>query len=292
MGSQFARAQQLSTAPVVAGELSEELRQMMLQELPDSEQSLLDLGFEAHVDHVDCDGHRYMEGYFHGLATVDPVRSFHPRFGTEILRPAAPKTLAAFCEAMRRCSATWLEALRQDWARSEETQHFAELLKRGAHFADLSVQVHWGDCIPQQAIAWHIDAPNSLLHLAVSLQGRRSLHARRAIVDGRISGNCLIGTKDERDVLWQHEGSAYLSSPCSFPHAVEYPACDWDHRIVAVQCRLLFDRAEALFQQSAGRLGPDSAASAVFRRLGSVQGGLRLPSRAEVEAVLSERQFA
>jgi hypothetical protein len=35
----------------------------------------------------------------------------------------------------------------------------------------------------------------------------------------------------------QGPGSVYLSYPVAFNHAPEYPTCDYDNRIIAVQCR-------------------------------------------------------
>merc|ERR1711924_228313 len=74
--------------------------------------------------------------------------------------------------------------------------------------------------------------------------GSRALHARRRVANDRIQQNCLVGVSDEREVFWQQPGETYLSVPCCFPHAVEYPQCDWDNRIVAVQVRLFLNEEE------------------------------------------------
>merc|ERR1712154_569985 len=120
----------------------------------------------------------------------------------------------------------------------------ASVLERQMHFADLSIQVHWGDEVPGDCVAWHLDAPNSFLHLAVGLSGKRSLHARRSLQNGRISKNCMVGSADEREIIPMEEGDAYLSVPCCFPHAVEYRSCTWEDRMVAVQIRLLLSEEE------------------------------------------------
>merc|ERR1740130_1352086 len=120
----------------------------------------------------------------------------------------------------------------------------ANVLDTQRHFADLSVQVHWGDEVAPENVAWHMDAPNSFLHLALGLSGSRALHARRNVKNGRVAGNCLVGEADEREILRQKQGDVYLTAPCCFPHAVQYPSCDWDERVVAVQIRLFLSEEE------------------------------------------------
>jgi len=145
-------------------------------------------------------------------------------------------------------------------------------------------------------VAWHIDAPNSFLHLALGLSGKRALHARRNVVQGRVRQNCLVGHEDEREVLWQNQGEAYLSAPCCFPHAVEYPSVSWENRIVAVQVRLLLSEDE-LFgmmgkQHSSLDVDPRGGTAAiVFRQLDIAArcgGGLSLPGMDDVQTVLAE----
>ena len=34
-------------------------------------------------------------------------------------------------------------------------------------FGDLAVQIHWGDAVEDHNVAWHVDANNSALHMAV-----------------------------------------------------------------------------------------------------------------------------
>jgi hypothetical protein len=38
-------------------------------------------------------------------------------------------------------------------------------------FGDLAVQIHWGDAVEDQDVAWHVDANNSALHMAVPEDG-------------------------------------------------------------------------------------------------------------------------
>ena len=103
-------------------------------------------------------------------------------------------------------------------------------------FADCAVQVHYGDAVePPGRLGWHSDAPNSLIHMAIALRGRRALHSRlKHTAEGR----------REHVVEWQEPGCVYVTSPTCFEHAVEYPECSYTNRVVAVQTRLLVNEEE------------------------------------------------
>lgn len=66
--------------------------------------------FRQNVDHPDVPGHRYYEGYFHASAeTSEPILSVHPRLGSDYLKPAAPSSLRALMECIRRGNSHWLK---------------------------------------------------------------------------------------------------------------------------------------------------------------------------------------
>jgi len=160
-------------------------------------------------------------------------------------------------------------------------QGLAPVMQRQACFADLSVQVHWGDEVPAEQAAWHIDAPNSFLHLALGLQGRRALLAQRRKVP-RVPGQPR--RQDAAETLWQEPGAVYLSTPCCFPHAVQYPQTTWEQRIIAVQCRLLLKHNELFGVDERQFLDTDphaDLAQTIFRHLSNAN--LQIPSFAEVE---------
>ena len=48
----------------------------------------------------------------------------------------------------------------------------------GRHFADMAVQVRYGDAIDRPHIRWHCDGPSSLLRLALQAHGTRALHLK------------------------------------------------------------------------------------------------------------------
>ena len=135
-------------------------------------QRMHDLGFVQCVDHPSLPGHHYLEGYFHTLPHAEPVLSVNPRSGGNMLKPAASLRLRAFAEGVRRANAEFLARMAAGFP---ENSVLRRLLETGRAFADLAVQIHWGQAVSSNDVAWHVDAPNSALHMAVSVHGHRTL---------------------------------------------------------------------------------------------------------------------
>lgn len=205
------------------------------------EAQLEDIGFERCVDYPSIPDHSYYEGYFHGLkATGAAVGSMNPRWGTLMDKPAAPRRLRAFLAAFREANAGWLHGV------AGASPTLQQLHDEGSFFADLAVQVHFGEEVPTNKIGWHADGPNSILHLALGLHGHRSLHSLTLSAAEAEAGRTLSPAKNGLDTVHpQPPGAAYVSSPYCFLHGVHYPSCSWEGRVVAVQCRLLFATANA-----------------------------------------------
>eukprot|EP00299_Pterocystis_sp_00344_P005857 c17598_g1_i1.p1 GENE.c17598_g1_i1~~c17598_g1_i1.p1 ORF type:complete len:297 (-),score=61.12 c17598_g1_i1:42-932(-) len=193
-------------------------------------------GFEKHIDHPNCPDHIYYEAYFHGLWAQrgKSFVSIHPRFGYDFPKPPAPDRLVAFVEALRRENEVFLTELS---AKLPSDSFLKKCMDAGNVFADFSVQIHFGQEISAEHVAWHCDAFNSALHLALSIHGTRALHLKT-------SSTNQVKAPLEEEVVWQQAGNTYLSCPFAFPHAVQYTGCDWDNRIIAVQCRLLITEAD------------------------------------------------
>ena len=130
--------------------------------------------------------------------------------------------LRAIAELFRQQNEPWIENAMGGHPK------LLEIFSRGWHFADFAIQVHSGDEISDSDLGWHSDAPNSLLHLAFAVRGNRNLHSIQTH-----SG------QEEHIIHPQQPGDIYVSSPFAFLHAVEYPACAWADRIIAIQCRIL-----------------------------------------------------
>mmetsp|Transcript_22989 Transcript_22989/g.42301 ORF Transcript_22989/g.42301 Transcript_22989/m.42301 type:complete len:291 (-) Transcript_22989:68-940(-) len=266
-----------SHVPLVPLMLEESLRELLAESFPDSEEALLGMGFQRWVDAHERDEHHYVEGYFHALTGNygREVPSVHPRLGIDLMRRSAPLAIFAFCEAFRRINAPLFTALTKDLGR--KAAPLGRVFKRNAYLSDLAVQVHWGEAVSDKDMFWHVDAPNSFLHMAIGVQGSRTLHAKRE-----------LQSAPQPDALRQAPGSVYLSVPCCFPHAVEYPATTWESRIIAVQCRLLLDHSE-MFTPGLD-IDPHAAgATCLFQHLASMgAGALQVPDLALVKSVMRE----
>ena len=146
--------------------------------------------FTKCIDYPRLPGHIYYEGYFHGMPQGTPMHSFNPRTMVPFDKPAAPPVLRAFLAALRAANPSWAAALERKLralstvdASSSKKQPapnamanmLANIVARGRMFSDLAVQVHCGDAVPDAMIGWHNDGPNSLLHLSITLAGRRTL---------------------------------------------------------------------------------------------------------------------
>ena len=143
--------------------------------IPNDPRMLEDAGFESCVDYPNVPKHTYYEGYFHSLPQQSRVPAQHPRMGFIHEKPPAPLRLTSFFEAIRSKNKIWLDMLRQ---RLESTgsisgKALARVIATGHVFADIAVQVHFGDAISEDISRYHVDAPNSLLHLATSVRGNR-----------------------------------------------------------------------------------------------------------------------
>jgi hypothetical protein len=214
------------------------LQYLQIPFLKDLDQ-LKEIGFEQHVDSKNVIGHTYYEGYFHVHrdSGIKSFQSMHPRHGHDYEKPAAPEEYRNFFAALWNVNREWIEnlgiLLKNKCGLLGEQLNFL-MIKEGRLFADLAVQIHFGDEVNGENLAWHCDAANSLLHMALSIKSKRALHIKSYVdLD-----------KQENIVHWNEESSVYVSSPFAFIHAVEYPETSFENRIIAVQARLLLSRKE------------------------------------------------
>eukprot|EP00658_Telonema_sp_P-2_P030424 TRINITY_DN22976_c0_g1_i2.p1 TRINITY_DN22976_c0_g1~~TRINITY_DN22976_c0_g1_i2.p1 ORF type:complete len:230 (+),score=48.02 TRINITY_DN22976_c0_g1_i2:85-774(+) len=147
--------------------------------------------------------------------------------------------LRVFLEAVRVVNAGLFGEMRE---RLEEqgcpaSQLFAQCIAEGRHLADCAIQVHWGDAVPAESVGWHTDAPNSAVHMAISVFGKRVLHAE-------LAGSEVAIDAAEKRADAQTAGDVYVACPATFSHGVEYMAGEWSDRMVAIQCRFLLSFEE------------------------------------------------
>ncbi|CAE7042276.1 DDX47 [Symbiodinium sp. CCMP2456] len=267
------RFQALGPVGLQSLQLSQEVLQHLFEDalcgdVSGDVQRMHDLGFAPCVDHPNLPGHHYLEGYFHTLPGAEPFPSVNPRCGRDMLKPAASLRLRAFAEGVRRANSEFLARMAAD---CPEDSVLRRLLEQGRAFADLAVQIHWGEPVGQDDIAWHVDAPNSALHMAVSVHGHRSLKMKL-----RQPFELEPAIHEELQV----PGDVYVGNPAAFEHGLEYPAATWETRTVAFQLRLLVNEAEMR--------DPD-----VHQGLGSLAKGiavqpLRLPGLTQLRRIEAE----
>jgi len=101
------------------------------------------------------------------------------------------------------------------------------LLDQGEAFQDIAVQVKYGESVKGGHLAYHVDTFNSVLHMAVAINGTRTLYLQH------LDGDNVVKCASNLD-----PGSVYLSSPTAFTHAVGHGDLKRESRIVAVQCRI------------------------------------------------------
>jgi len=224
------------------------LRYLMSDPLFEATQEELEqrVDFSRCVDYPDIPEHIYYEGYFHGLRTASAQWSLNPRKGYEFHKPAASLKLRAFLEALRLCNKEWLQRMAESLPRDNSSSDaIRAMLAAGKAFSDCAVQVHCGAEVSGGSLGWHYDAPNSFLHMALAIRGRRALHSQRWS-----ARPTQEGLPREEVVEWQEPGDIYITSPTVMEHSVEYPSASWEERVVAVQCRFLMtsDELESFHQ--------------------------------------------
>ena len=232
------------------------------------------------------------------LAAIIIIAMCLGRYGYDFDKPAAPLRLTAFLETLRRVNAEWTAHLVDELSKLSSSNPAAvaliDLLKDNRHFGDISSQIHYGDEVPPHMAAFHNDGPNSSIHLALSISGRRSLYWKGSkdpsfLEDVHSSKPSGYKTLEEK----QGPGSVYLSSPFIVSHGVAYKESTWKDRIIALQCRCLFTRAEYDEMYKASefewRVTMETVTSCMGR-LGEIDGStiFRLPQLPHVNKVYAE----
>ena len=143
-----------------------------------------------------------------------------------------------------------LEASAFEESQKEDVSYMiAKWIEQGHHFGDLSVQIHYGSSNEQKLVsgqAWHTDAANSLLHLAVTLRGERVLHSKRIqppSTDSTIR-RPIRGQQPVEVLEKQNPGDAYLSSSTLMRHAPQFFDTDYESRSIAIHARFLYTSAD------------------------------------------------
>ena len=221
---------------IITGKLDQDLLLFLLEDewLLKSDEEMLAIGFRKAVDNPELHNHHYYEGYFHGLKEHHCIESLNPRDGNNMEKPAAPIRIRAFIQATQEKNKVMLSKIASCFG---ENSTVRRLLESGNAFSDVAIQARYGSGIVGDHLQWHVDSYNSMLHMAVALQGVRTLHSK-TMREGR------KGATKHANI--QVPGDVYLSSPSAFLHAVGHETVERKDRVVAMQCRILQTKEDNL----------------------------------------------
>ena len=216
--------------------LLQRFQQLPMFSCPEPE--LEKFGMNQAVDYPRRKQHIYHEGYYHTQFHSKPIFSRNPRSGVDFNKPAAGEFINSFYETMRKINKKAFDDLSNQLQQSalsrspDAPEHdicglLSKWISEGFYFSDLSIQIHYGTAINDDQLFWHSDAENSLIHLGLTVRGRRVLHSKRAEYPDALVAEV---TEDQRP------GSLYLSTSTLMNHAPEYPEVIADFHIAMFTC--------------------------------------------------------
>jgi len=240
-----------------------------------TDNDLLAAGFRMNKDNPYLDDQYYVDGYFHGKRQSEPLGSLNPRNGQYMDKPAAPCRVRAFIQATQKKNKKLFEKLPGCF---EEGSSMRNLFEQGNQICDLEIQTRYGTGLYGDHLNWHVDTFNSMLHMTVTLHGKRILQAKTLTKDGSI----------KQYSMEQVPGDVYLSSPAAFQHCVGHQSLKRTDRIVAVQCRVLMTMEDYanIFKEYIGEPNRQVEAMENIAKL-LMEESFLLPSLDEVQQELS-----
>jgi len=200
------------------------------------------------------------EGYYHSMPTNEKIHSLNPNplIGKDFEKPAASAFTRAFYDAFRYINRDIFDTLKHNLlaqssyntTKQEDVCYIlAKWIEMDKHFGDLSIQIHYGKRNEQKLIsgaAWHTDAENSLLHLAVTLRGSRVLHSKRiqSQSNSTLLRQPLKNLVPQEILEQQNPGDVYLSSSTLMRHAPQFFDTNYNTRVIAIHARILYTSEE------------------------------------------------
>jgi len=215
--------------------------------------------------------HNYYEGYFHAFPNKGKLKALNPRFdyddpGREIFKLPAPLAIRAFINKLVE-----LNPIDELVEEMPDTLLIKKYLADKKYFRDIAIQMHWGQELPVKHLRWHWDAVNSVIHMGISIRGKREVWQ---VNQERNSSNL------QYEWVFQQEGDYYISSPHGVLHAPRYPESTWDTRIVAIMCRIYFAGEEYMTLEKNLKMESKPALNHITKWLHSRT--LRTPTHKEV----------
>ena len=220
---------------VKTGKINQDVLEYILQDnfLLQPAEGLLSSGFIVANDYrtdVSYIPKRYKyEGFFHTLAPMESITAMQARTGVEHEKPSATLPTKSFVRSIIMQNKAMLDEITNIFPPHSTLRHLFEDRKI---LGEAAIEITHGDAAGPPYIGMHIDNLNSILHLALSIKGDRTLH---------------IGYADKQTsqyTLKQSTSDFYLSSPWAFHHAIQFPEQSWDQRVIAIQFRTIHTTAE------------------------------------------------
>mmetsp|Transcript_78548 Transcript_78548/g.234129 ORF Transcript_78548/g.234129 Transcript_78548/m.234129 type:complete len:593 (+) Transcript_78548:154-1932(+) len=262
---------------------------------------------------VGGEGERLLKADWHSVHGWGlEANAFVPRAASICALKRAPRRLLALLECFRDVNyPCWNAVLR----RLESLRHEVDLgdpdmadipwlvgvlstaMRKRGHFGAMEAQVWWGDTMTTRS---HKDGATSLLHLSITLSGRRSVRvgAFDDPLAPMVRDPCTNRREQENvwsEDLWYqgrlqtvdlHPGMVYCSAPFVFEHGVCYQSCDRQDPVIALQCRFAFpDLAEAERINTLRNAAMRRVATVVAETIKEAgdRGELRMPTCHEVQ---------
>lgn len=238
------------------------------------------------------------EGYYHSLPTNKKIysRNPNPLIGKDFDKPPASLFTRAFYDAFRYINKDVFDTLKHNLlaqssyntTKQEDVCYIlANWIDKDKHFGDLSIQIHYGKGNEQKLIsgaAWHTDAENSLLHLAVTLRGSRVLHSKR--IQSQSNTTQLrrpLKSQIPQEILeQQNPGDVYLSSSTLMRHAPQFFDTNYNTRVIAIHARILYTSAEVdHFRKVRTKDGWDKLTNTLANTL--ARANIQMPNLAQIE---------
>lgn len=274
------------------------------------------------------EGERLLKADWHSVHNWGTeANAFVPRAASICGLRRAPRRLLAFLECFRdvnhKCWTavlTRLERLKREVDPKDPdaadipwlVKILSTAMRKRGHFGAMEAQVWWGQ--HDMTTRSHKDGATSLLHLSLTLSGRRSVRvgAFDTALAPMVRDPCTNQRAQENvwcENLWYqgrletielHPGMVYCSAPFVFEHGVSYERCKQEDPMIAVQCRFAFpDLADAEHintMRNAAMRKVTTVIAETIREAGD-RGELRMPTLQEVQAAerviaLSEAKIA
>mmetsp|Transcript_52266 Transcript_52266/g.163880 ORF Transcript_52266/g.163880 Transcript_52266/m.163880 type:complete len:501 (+) Transcript_52266:1-1503(+) len=252
------------------------------------------------------DDEKLLKADWHAVPHLNTEDDFFvPRHaqGRRIMR--APPRILAFIMAFRAinqpCWSVVMEALRALRRAREQGDEeykregrgrllgtFIECFRNKRHFGVVEAQIRWGGERLRQPS--HMDGATSLVHLGLTLGGARRLRsgvfpAKDTVSSGKNVWDESVWAPAHLQDAPMLPGSAYLSSPFCFEHAVEYEPCSATEPMVALMCRFGFpkDLGPMINNMRGDDMLDITTVVAASLKAACTRGLLRLPTVAEVQ---------